>query len=556
MMIRRFAEPNPALEKLQRRYMLIVTLTSLLVAVMGILITASSSFVLQAETFDVRIFAIELVVIIVSLLILYLIQHGHEQQAHSLLITAYTALAMLPALQATAYFPVFLLLASLAIVSAAMLGNRSFFLLNCVVLVAAWVIALSQFDLAREPIFMVRILLTSGIVLVFLATITRLMVQVTTQITVTSQRTADLLEASASLGQAMSRVLDPQELMPRAVELIRDRFAFYHVQIFLLDKTRQYAEVVAGTGNVGKQLMARNHRLPVGSQSVIGQVTSTGQPIIANTSEQGGVHAFNELLPDTQSELAIPIMDGDLIIGALDVQSLRPNAFTETDVQALRVMASQLATAIRNAELFEIQNQSLRENQRLLQDAEKNLHEIQRLNRQLTGQAWDDYLLQPEVETGVVVNKDSQPRDFSEWTEAMQQAYQRRKTLVEARDDQQYIVTLPLQLRGQVIGAIEVETSDDPQHLVRVLEIISEQMAIRLDNARLFEETQRATAREQKLNEMIGYYQSADTVSELLEITLKELCRILDADSGSIRIGSLNADETANGTHKQNGGAQ
>lgn len=555
MIMNRHAETNPALEKLQRRYMWIVTLTSILVASIGVFITLGFSFGLDIIEFDPRILAIELVVMIVSALVLYLIQAGHERQANSLLITAYTALAMLPALQAQAYFPIFFVLAVLAIVTAAILGSRTFFILNCIVLICGWMIAVAQFQLNTEAVFMVRTLLGSGVILVFLATITRLVVHVTTEITTVSQRTADLLEASASLGQAMSRVLDPQELMPRAVELIRDRFAFYHVQIFLLDDSRQYAELVAGTGTVGKQLMARNHRLPVGSQSVIGQVTATGQPVIANAGEHGGLHAFNELLPDTQSELAIPIMDGELIIGALDVQSLRPDAFSDTDIQALRVMASQLATAIRNAELFEIQNQSLRENQRLFQDAEKNLHEIQRLNRQLTGQAWKDYLMQPEIESGVLVNKDRQLRDFSEWTDNMKQAFHSQKTVVESRDSH-HIIALPLQLRGEIIGAIELETQqDNPQYIVSVLEAISEQLAIRLDNARLFEETQRATAREQKLNEMIGFYQSADTVGELLEVTLKELCEVVDADEGSIRIGNLGINSTPPPRHKQNGGA-
>ncbi|MBC7871720.1 MAG: GAF domain-containing protein, partial [Chitinophagaceae bacterium] len=159
-----------------------------------------------------------------------------------------------------------------------------------------------------------------------------------------SVRSSELLRASAEIAQITSNTLDLKALFSEAVELIRDRFDYYHVQIFLLDDARESAVLVASTGEVGQQLMVRGHKLAVGSQSVIGRVTQTGEPVTARDTDHDEVHARNELLPNTRAELALPILDGERIIGALDVQSIRRDAFNDTDLQALQVMSNQLAT--------------------------------------------------------------------------------------------------------------------------------------------------------------------------------------------------------------------
>jgi GAF domain-containing protein len=347
-----------------------------------------------------------------------------------------------------------------------------------------------------------------------------------------NQRNIDLLEATAAVGQITSKILDLDELFLRSVELIRDRFAYYHVQVFLVDEERKSARLVASTGEIGQRLLARAHALTVGSQSVIGRVTQVGEPVIARDTDRDIIHAHNELLPNTRSELALPILDGDRIIGALDVQSTRSNAFNPADVRALQVMANQLGTAIRNARLFQAQAESVSENKRLFLESEANLREIQRLNRQLTQKVWTDYLDNRQSSMGVTLADDVETN--AEWTDAMIQAGKRRRPVV----DENGVVTVPIVLRGEVLGAIEVETGQavEDEDLIEIVQAISQRLAIGLDNARLFEEAQQSAMQEQRINSIVGRYQAAGTVDDLLQITLSELKDVFGASQGSIRL--------------------
>jgi GAF domain-containing protein/HAMP domain-containing protein len=160
------------------------------------------------------------------------------------------------------------------------------------------------------------------------------------------------LEAAAEVGRAATSILSTEELLRRAVDLIRDRFGYYHVSVFLLDEAGRYAIVREGTGEVGAQMKARGHRLAVGSQSLIGWVTANRRARIALDVGGDEVYFQNELLPETRSEAALPLIVGDRLIGALDVQSRALRAFSQADVEVLQVLADQLAVAIENGRLF------------------------------------------------------------------------------------------------------------------------------------------------------------------------------------------------------------
>ncbi len=177
-----------------------------------------------------------------------------------------------------------------------------------------------------------------------------------------AERRARQLETSAQVNQIASSILDINELLPRLVDLIRDTFKYDHVQIFLMDRADRYAELVASTGEPGRQLLEIHHKLEKGSKSVIGQVTATGQPAIAlDTADASVVHRPNPFLPLTRSEMALPLMIQDRVIGALDVQSNVPNAFSEEDLRVLTTLASQISVALDNARLFEQSQNRARE---------------------------------------------------------------------------------------------------------------------------------------------------------------------------------------------------
>ena len=199
------------------------------------------------------------------------------------------------------------------------------------------------------------------------------------------------------MSRRISRRLALNEVLNNAVEQIESEYpAIYHAQIFLVDETRQNAKLVASTGEVGRLLLGRKHSLPVGSLSVIGQVTVQGNPIIARTGAGDGVHRRNEFLPETMVEAAFPLRIGDNIIGALDMQSKSSGAFDDDDIPTFQSLADHLAIAIDNARLFEETEKRLQENQQLVEQTRRAAADVERLNQQLTGRFWEEYLSSAE----------------------------------------------------------------------------------------------------------------------------------------------------------------
>lgn len=176
------------------------------------------------------------------------------------------------------------------------------------------------------------------------------------------ERRARQLATSAEVSQIASSILDINQLLPQVVELVKESFGYDHVQVFLMDEEDRYAVLNASTGDAGKQLLAIRHKLEKGSQSVIGQVTKVGEPVIAlDTLDARFVHRPNPYLPRTRSEMAIPLILKDQIVGALDVQSNHPNAFDNEDVSVLTTLAAQISVALDNAQLFEDSRQRANE---------------------------------------------------------------------------------------------------------------------------------------------------------------------------------------------------
>ncbi|MGB1285709.1 MAG: GAF domain-containing protein, partial [Aggregatilineales bacterium] len=169
----------------------------------------------------------------------------------------------------------------------------------------------------------------------------------------TEQRAAQL-ETSAVISRSVGQILDLDILLPQVVDLIKAQFKYDQVQIFLMDNENNRAVLQASTGESGLQLLAVNHSLAIGSQSIIGQVTATGQPAVAlDTADASVIHKPNPYLPLTRSEMAMPLLAKNEIVGALDVQSNEPDAFTDEDIQALTALAAQISVAIDNARLYE-----------------------------------------------------------------------------------------------------------------------------------------------------------------------------------------------------------
>ncbi len=161
-----------------------------------------------------------------------------------------------------------------------------------------------------------------------------------------------LLTAAAEIASAATSTLDLNKLLAASAELLQGRFGFYHVSVFLIEPGSAMAVVRASAGQGGNRLPVDQHQLAIGSKSLIGTATATHRPIVVMDVANDPTHLKNPLLPDTRSEAAIPLLMGDLIVGALDVQSTSVDAFSDWDITILTTIANQLAIAVQTARLY------------------------------------------------------------------------------------------------------------------------------------------------------------------------------------------------------------
>ncbi len=190
------------------------------------------------------------------------------------------------------------------------------------------------------------------------------------------RRTNEYLSTSAEIGRLVTSTLDLATLFTRTVNLICERFGFYYAGIFTVDDTGFKAVLKSATGEAGAEMLRRNHALPVGSRSIVGAVTAslaggsrsivgtvtaTGEPVVVNNTVDNPIHLPNPLLPDTRAEAAIPLKIGNRIIGAIDIQSIHVDAFTQDAINVLQALTDQIAVAIDNARSYELAQQAITE---------------------------------------------------------------------------------------------------------------------------------------------------------------------------------------------------
>ena len=169
------------------------------------------------------------------------------------------------------------------------------------------------------------------------------------------------LQVASAVARDAAMLIEQDEMMHRVVDLVCDRFGFYYAAIYLVDERREFAVLRAATGGAAQELIQRGHKLKIGEAGIIGYVTGTGQSRIAGNVESDTDFLRNPLLPETRSEMTLPLKIGNQVIGALDVQSKKPSSFAKDDLTVLQTMADQLAIAIENAHLFDATGRQLNE---------------------------------------------------------------------------------------------------------------------------------------------------------------------------------------------------
>ncbi len=329
------------------------------------------------------------------------------------------------------------------------------------------------------------------------------------------QEDMERLTLISNVGRAITAMRDLDTLLKEVVSLVVQRLDYYHAQVFLVDEAGQYATLRASTGEVGQQLLARGHRLEVGSQSVIGQVTARADTIIASDTDADPVHRRNELLPRTRSEMALPLRVGGRVIGALDIQSTEPNAFKPSDAEAFQAMADQLAIAIENARLFD--------------QAQRDLRDIEILNRQLTGDAWRQFLAGRSDAAPLGYEADDRGLHPLTAGSAPEASPGGRET----------VVSVPLSVRGQTIGMLDLKHKEgktpdlETQNLI---EAVAERVALALDSTRLSEQAQLQAEREQILSRLSAELQASTDLDVVLRIAAREASQAMDSPRGFVHL--------------------
>jgi GAF domain-containing protein len=361
-----------------------------------------------------------------------------------------------------------------------------------------------------------------------------------------------LADLTAQIARRIARRADLAEVLGSAVdEIVKTYPVIYHAQIFLIDEQRRNAHLVASTGEVGKLLLGRHHKLEVGGQSVIGTVTGSGEKVIARAGAMVSVHRRNEFLPDTLVEAAFPMRIDDRVIGTLDLQSKSGSAFSEQELPVFESLADSLAVAIDNARLFEETGRQLEQNQRLVDQAQLAVREVERMNQRLTAEVWQRYLEENQSGLGVTVDFEKrQTTARTELTSSLQDAIIHNQ-LVRQETENGQIISVPLSVRGQVIGAMEFEMGLDgivSQEDIELIQQIGERMGLAAENTRLFEESQRVAQRELILNDISARLQASNNVESILNEAARSLKQNLNVGKVSILLGSpLNNASRGNG---------
>jgi GAF domain-containing protein len=338
------------------------------------------------------------------------------------------------------------------------------------------------------------------------------------------RRRADQLEAIANVARSSAAAQNLSNLLTAIAREVSLRFGFYHVGIFLLDENHEYALLIAANSQGGQRMLNRGHRLKVGEQGIVGFVTFRGQPRIALDVGEEAIFFNNPDLPDTHSEMALPLQFGQDILGALDIQSMEPNAFSREDLEIFSILADQVSVAIQNT--------------RAVEQAQRALQEAEAASSQLTGQAWKEYL------------ENARTRGYR-YDGIKPEAL---KTAEVAADDKDTLF-IPVQLRGQTIGRLKLKPSDQKRTWTDdervIMEATAERMALALESARLLDEAQKRAARESFLSEVGTRLGGSFQLDSILRDTVEELGQTLKGSTVSFQLVNPSAPPTA----KENSGS-
>ena len=382
-----------------------------------------------------------------------------------------------------------------------------------------------------------------------------------------SKQSALQFETAAEIARDISSSLDLDELLEKAVELIRSRFDFYHAAIFLKDLPGEFVVIREASGDAGAQLKRAGHKLGIGSKSVVGYVAGQGEPLIVNDITRDAIYYPNPVLPETRAEAAIPLKVGDRIVGVLDVQSKQSYAFSEQNLRTLQILADQLAIAVVNTELFAETQEHLAQHRLLhhitttaasgttlseaLQSAVNGLQVTlggDRVSILLANR--EKKLLEVKAAVGYASDVFDLRISLGSGITGWAAAHRRTLRVNDVLSDTRYIegspntrseMAIPLLYRSELLGVLNVESeqlSAYAENDEELLGTLGGSLAAIIANARLLEQIRAQAERERVLFEISDKIRRTTDMETILTTTVSELTRAVGANSARIRIGT------------------
>lgn len=345
-----------------------------------------------------------------------------------------------------------------------------------------------------------------------------------------TEKRARQFEAIGQVSRAINQTQNLHDLLPQITEVINQQFNFYHIGIFLLDPNNEHAVLVASNSEGGKKMLARNHKLKVGQVGIVGNVAGTGVPRIALDTGADAIYFNNPDLPETRSEMALPLFrTGQQLIGVIDVQSTQPNAFGQDDIQILTTLADQVSIAISNARLYEETQKALLESETLYRrDVQSGWMKFTRAQK-LSG------IRRHETRSNLLL----EPMDLPGALEVTRSGNIYKK---QADINNKFAqMTVPMKLRGEVVGILNVKTDNNREWSADEIDIITaiiERAALSIDNARLLDESQRRASLEQTIGEMSTRIGAGTEIEDILRTIVRELGAQISGAQISVEMGS------------------
>lgn len=325
-------------------------------------------------------------------------------------------------------------------------------------------------------------------------------------------RRSEQLEAAALVTRAAAEVHDLHQLLDIVAQQITARFGFYHAGIFLSDATNLQLTLVAASSKGGQTMLARGHKLEIGREGIVGFAAYQKRSRIAQDVGTDAMFFNNPDLPGTHSEVALPLLAQNRLIGVLDIQSQEHNAFTTDDIYTLQTMTDQIAMAI--------------ENIRLIEQSRAAIVNLESLNAANTAKVWKERLgdqVKGYTYTPLGVGP-SNPSHISE----------------QGEPGNEMALKIPLNLRGKEIGNLSLKRKSNEatwaENEKEMAQRIASQVVLAIENARLLEESQHRAQREQTVNELSGRFSRSLDVDTLLQNAVRELHKLPQVSEVSVFI--------------------